>query len=173
MALEITFMILILISVSAAWDYCNYNYYSYVYRKRETGHNYCDTACCGYSHNRYCCSYDGAKAGAIVGGILCIVVIIGTISCCIKSRYFRSRRVVRPHQPEPQVTSGNITIIQTPGMMTTPPPYSSYQTIPNGAPSAPAPPYQPPATAPPGYVPHIGDRGPLLPPPYTGPPPKY
>ncbi|XP_033757267.1 leucine-rich repeat extensin-like protein 6 [Pecten maximus] len=167
------FVFLSLTSVTHGWDYCYYNYYSYIYKEREVGQTYCDTSCCGSSHKRHCCSYDGAKAGAIVGGLICIVVIIGILACCLKSHYFRSRRAVRPLQPQDQVTSGNITIIQTPAMMAMPPPYSSYQTIPNGVPPGPAPPYQPPTMAPPGYVAPSSDVGPLHPPPYTGPPPKY
>ncbi|OWF49513.1 protein shisa-4-like [Mizuhopecten yessoensis] len=173
MALEILFILLSLASVSYGWDYCYYSYYSYKYRRHETGYNYCDTSCCGYSQNRYCCSYDGTKAGAIVGGVICIAVIIGILACCLKSHYFRSRRVVRPLQSQPQVTSGNITIIQTPGMMAMPPPYSSYQSMPHALPTGPAPPYRPPSAAPPGYVLQSGDLGPTDPPPYTGPPPKY
>lgn len=173
MTLERTLVFLSLITVSQAWDYCYYNYYSYIYKRREIGQTYCEASCCGYSLRRHCCSYDGAKAGAIVGGLICIVVIVGIVACCLKSHYFRYQRVVRPQQPQSQVTSGNITIVQTPSVLTMPPPYSSCQTTQNGVSPGSAPPYDYPTSAPPGYTAPPGDVGSFHPPPYTGPPPKY
>ncbi|XP_069141777.1 cysteine and tyrosine-rich protein 1-like [Argopecten irradians] len=138
---------------------------------------YCSTSCCGYTYNRYCCSYmtGGAIAGIVIGSLIGLGVLISIIVCmcsaCNKSGTTRGR-VVYPN------TTGQATVavINTTNHTNQGPAYPQHggaypsQTYPGQGgypPSGQAYPPPPPAymAQGPAYPPLPNDQGQSIPPP--------
>lgn len=65
-------------------DYC-LTYYS---NNINTYYMYCADGCCGYSHDRKCCTKinSGAIAGGVIGALLAIAIVAGIIVYCHMSK---------------------------------------------------------------------------------------
>ncbi|XP_022287043.1 uncharacterized protein LOC111099863 [Crassostrea virginica] len=102
-----------------AGEYCKYIYEG----RGSVKYMYCDVTCCGYYYNRYCCNVSSTALyiGAVVGGVICVVLIIGIVVCCV----YKGKTPVRRHRhvdetPQEELQSARIYAREPPK----PPPYS-------------------------------------------------
>ncbi|KAL3852199.1 hypothetical protein ACJMK2_015872 [Sinanodonta woodiana] len=108
-----------------AGDFCQYDYGAVYYRSK-----YCDYGCCGSkysSSSSVCCTENvaGIIAGAVVGSLVGLAIIIGIIVCCCIAANNSKRRTGTVIQ-QPNTTQNvvvNSTTVTTQGPSTIPAPY--------------------------------------------------
>ncbi|XP_076448692.1 uncharacterized protein LOC143285313 [Babylonia areolata] len=93
-------ILLTLIEGTAAGEYC----------WTSDGLDYCHYGCCG-SLPQYCCSINvGLIIGCVVGGIICVAVVVTVVCCILKKQGYRGR-VVGPNAMGPPRGGNNVTVV--------------------------------------------------------------
>lgn len=91
-------LVLVIFAGCYAGEQCSYKY--------EGGGSvkqlYCEVSCCGTYYQRYCCTVTSTALyiGAVVGGVVCVILIIGIVICCV----YKGKTPVRRHR---HVNNGN------------------------------------------------------------------
>ncbi|KAL5013725.1 hypothetical protein ScPMuIL_007995 [Solemya velum] len=67
----------------------------------------CYSGCCGNYLDQYCCPSTGTIAGAVIGGLVFLGIIIAVVCCCVKSHGHHGT-LIAPAGPNIAVVQANV-----------------------------------------------------------------